>query len=269
MSRIYPASTITVLQVTTYKLHDNAIARTIKETLLLYWIPMAEIKNKLNASHELLKGPHEIQRRRMKEEVIDYAKSKKRLGSTLKERKALKVADKTQKQKESCAAVRWLVEHNFVVICNYQLIETNASEKAARKMAAKLGVNRFIVTDLRSEFIRSFIFPTIQGNALYEERIVVRNALANTIRAKGAIQLAVEEDIRYISHGNNNSNEYMIFELNFYALNLSIKIIAPWQKPEVFTKFGDSRNMLQYVKEKGIRVPFRKASPCSVDTNLI
>ena len=62
---------------------------------------MAEIKNKLNASHELSKGPHEIQRRRLKEDppedkkVIDYAKSKKTLGSSLKERKALKVAEKT------------------------------------------------------------------------------------------------------------------------------------------------------------------------------
>ena len=95
------------------------------------------------------------------------------------------------------------------------------------------------------------------------------NALVNTIRAKGAIQPAVEEDIRYIAHGNNNSNEYMIFELNCYALNPSIKIIAAQQKPEVFTKLGDSRNMLQYVKEKGIRVLFISASPCSVDANLI
>ena len=41
--------------------------------------------------------------------------------------------------------------------------------RVARKMAAKLGVNRFIVTDLKSDLMKSFIFPTIQGNALYEE----------------------------------------------------------------------------------------------------
>ena len=94
-------------------------------------------------------------------------------------------------------------------------------------MAAKLGVNRFIVTDLKSDLIQSFIFPTIQRDALYEELIVVGNALVNTIRAKAAIQPAMEEDIRCIAHGNNNSNEYMIFELKCYALNPSIKIIAP------------------------------------------
>ena len=101
MSRIYPASTVTVLQVTAYKLHDKSYnikyhepicvsgtnLRTIKETLALYWIPLAEFEKKLNGSHELSKGSHDIQRRRRKEEppenkkVIDYEKSKKRLGS--------------------------------------------------------------------------------------------------------------------------------------------------------------------------------------------
>ena len=129
-------------------------------------------------------------------------------------------------------------------------------------MASKLGVQEFVVTDLKSELVRLFIFPAIQGHALYD----VGNSLVNTIRAKSAIELVEEENIDYIAHGICNSNECMTFELSFYALNDSINIIAPWTKPDFCTKNGDSK--LQYVKEKVIQVPMKNAS-WSMDANLI
>ena len=88
-------------------------------------------------------------------------------------------------------------------------------------MASKLGVQEFVLTDLKSELARLFIFPAIQGHVLYD----VGNSLVNTIRAKAVIELAEEENIDYIAHGICNSNECMTFELSCYALNESIKII--------------------------------------------
>ena len=45
--------------------------------------------------------------------------------------------------------------------------------EAARAKATKLGAKKVFIEDLKKEFVTEFIFPTIQANAIYEDRYLM------------------------------------------------------------------------------------------------
>ena len=60
----------------------------------------------------------------------------------------------------------------------------------------------------------------------------------------------------------------MRFELGFYALQPSIKVIAPWRMPEFYERFAGRAALLEFASEKGIPVTSTKSAPWSMDENL-
>ena len=72
-----------------------------------------------------------------------------------------------------------------------------------------------------------------------------------------------------VSHGcTGKGNDQVRFELAFYALQPSIKVIAPWRDPAFYNRFQGRNDLLDYAAEKGIPVTSTKASPWSMDENL-
>ena len=45
--------------------------------------------------------------------------------------------------------------------------------EAARAKAMKLGAKKVFIEDLKSEFVSEFIWPTVQANAIYEDRYLM------------------------------------------------------------------------------------------------
>ena len=83
------------------------------------------------------------------------------------------------------------------------------------------------------------------------------------------IRTAKQEGCDYISHGATfKGNDGIRFELAAYALQPSIKIIAPWRESSFFNKFQGRNDLLDYAAEKGIPVTSTKAKPWSMDENL-
>lgn len=75
--------------------------------------------------------------------------------------------------------------------------------------------------------------------------------------------------ISYVSHGcTGKGNDQVRFELAFYALVPSIKVIAPWRLPEFYNRFAGRSHLLKYAAEKGIPVVQTAAKPWSTDENL-
>ena len=60
----------------------------------------------------------------------------------------------------------------------------------------------------------------------------------------------------------------MRFELAFYALQPSIKVIAPWRIPEFYTRFAGRNDLLDYASQQNIPVTSTKSKPWSMDENL-
>ena len=130
----------------------------------------------------------------------------------------------------------------------------------------KTGASKVYIKDLRLEFARDFIYPAIQGSAIYEMRYLLGTSLARPIIAKAMVEVALAEKADAFSHGaTGKGNDQVRFELGFKALAPSLHIIAPWRTWE----FKGRTDLIEYAKKKGIPVPVTAAKPYSMDRNLL
>ena len=130
----------------------------------------------------------------------------------------------------------------------------------------KTGASKVYIEDLRMEFARDFIFPAIQGNAIYENRYLLGTSLARPLIAKGMVDAAKKEGADAFSHGaTGKGNDQVRFELGFKALAPDLAIIAPWRTWE----FKGRTDLIEYAKSKSIPVPVTVEKPYSMDRNLM
>jgi argininosuccinate synthase len=87
--------------------------------------------------------------------------------------------------------------------------------------------------------------------------------------ARSQIAVAQKENCVAVSHGcTGKGNDQVRFELAFYALQPTIKVIAPWRLPEFYKRFAGRNDLLDYASKMGIPVTSTKAKPWSMDENL-
>lgn len=68
-----------------------------------------------------------------------------------------------------------------------------------------------------------------------------------------------------MGHGcTGKGNDQVRFELAFYALQPSIKVIAPWRLPEFYERFPGRNDLLEYAAKAGIPVTSTKSKPWSM-----
>jgi len=91
-------------------------------------------------------------------------------------------------------------------------------------------------------------------------------SIARPLIAKKQIEIAKMESAEAVSHGaTGKGNDQVRFELTYYALNPSIKVIAPWREWEF-----DSRNsLIEYAKKHNIPITATKEKPYSTDRNIL
>jgi argininosuccinate synthase len=65
---------------------------------------------------------------------------------------------------------KWLVEQGHEVVCFAADVGQREDFAALRRKALKSGSRKAIVADVREHFVRDFVFPSLQMNALYEGR---------------------------------------------------------------------------------------------------
>ena len=103
----------------------------------------------------------------------------------------------------------------------------------------------------------------------YQGRYLLGTSLARPVIARSLIRVAQREGCDYLSHGcTAKGNDQIRFELAFYAIQPSIKIIAPWRESRFCTKFKGRNDLLAYAAETGIPVTSTKAKPWSMDANI-
>ena len=134
----------------------------------------------------------------------------------------------------------------------------------AREKAAGLGVKEIFIEDVREEFAREYIFPMFRANAVYEGEYLLGTSIARPLIAKWLVEIAKSTGADAISHGaTGKGNDQVRFELNAYALNPEIKIIAPWREWELSSR--DS--LIAYAHQHGLPVDDRFSH--SMDANLL
>lgn len=163
----------------------------------------------------------------------------------------------------------WLLEQGYEVIAFLADVGQEEDFDAAREKALKIGATKFVVEDVRREFVEELCFPAVQSNAIYENVYLLGTSLARPVIAKAQIRVAEREGCFAVSHGcTGKGNDQVRFELAFYALKPDVKVIAPWRLPEFFNRFVGRKDLLDYAAEKDIPVAQTKAKPWSTDENL-
>jgi argininosuccinate synthase len=138
----------------------------------------------------------------------------------------------------------------------------------ARRKAEIMGIRQIFIEDLREEFIRDFVFPMFRANALYEGVYLLGTSIARPLIAKRLVEIAGATGADAIAHGaTGKGNDQVRFELTAYALNPSIKVIAPWRE----WAFKSRTDLIDFAEKHQIPVPKDKRgeAPFSVDANLL
>lgn len=170
---------------------------------------------------------------------------------------------------DTSVILAWLLEQGYEVVAFLANIGQEEDFEAAEKKALAIGASKFVVVDVRKQFVEHVCFPAIQANAIYENVYLLGTSLARPVIAQAQIQVAEQEGCFAVSHGcTGKGNDQVRFELSFYALKPDVVVIAPWRDPEFFNRFAGRKDLLDYAALKGIPVAQTKAKPWSTDENL-
>lgn len=167
---------------------------------------------------------------------------------------------------DTSVILRWLqVEKGLTVIAFTADLGQGEDLLKIKDKALKLGVSKVYVEDLREEFVKDFVFPAIQANAVYESGYLMGTSLARPLIAKHQVEIARKEHATYVAHGaTGKGNDQVRFELTYMALAPELKIIAPWREWDMKSR----TELIEYAKKHNIPVPATKQKPYSSDANL-
>ena len=141
----------------------------------------------------------------------------------------------------------------------------------ARSKALKFGIKpeNIFIDDLREEFVRDFVFPMFRANTVYEGEYLLGTSIARPLIAKRQIEIARQTGADSVSHGaTGKGNDQVRFELGYYSLEPSIKVIAPWREWDLLSR----EKLLTYAEQHGIPVEMKHkqgGAPYSMDANLL
>ena len=166
--------------------------------------------------------------------------------------------------------VKWLQDtYQCEVITFTADIGQGEEVEPARAKAKAAGVKQIFIEDLREEFARDFVFPMFRANAIYEGEYLLGTSIARPLISKRLVEIAHEVGADAISHGaTGKGNDQVRFELNAYALDAHIQVIAPWREWDLSSR--DS--LMNYAESHGIEIDYKKQnkkSPYSMDANLL
>ena len=171
---------------------------------------------------------------------------------------------------DTSVILKWLVNSGYEVICFVGNVGQKEDFKTIEKKALATGASKVYVDDLRHDFVVNYIFSALKGNAIYEGRYLLGTSLARPLLSRRHIEIAKLEGAEYVSHGSTGKgNDQVRFELCYFALNPSIKVIAPWKDPEFISQFKGRNDLLNYAEKWGIEVSATKKRSYSEDENLM
>ena len=150
---------------------------------------------------------------------------------------------------DTSVILKWLTLRGYEVIAYIADVGQRDDFDAAKEKALRSGASKVRVEDLREEFVTDFIFPAFKANAMYEGRYLLGTALARPLIAKRQIEIAIAEGAPYVAHGaTGKGNDQVRFELAYYALHPTIKVIAPWKDREFLAHFKGRTDLLEFAE---------------------
>jgi len=170
---------------------------------------------------------------------------------------------------DTTAIIPWLKEnYDYEVICCCIDVGQESELDGLEERAKLSGAEKLYILDVVDEFVDDYIVPTVQANAVYENKYLLGTSFARPLIAKKLVEIARKENAVAICHGaTGKGNDQVRFELSIKALAPDIQIIAPWRCNETWN-MQSREDEIEYCKAHGIDLPFSADNSYSRDRNL-
>lgn len=162
--------------------------------------------------------------------------------------------------------ITWLKEnYGYDVICVCADVGQGKETDGLEERALRSGASKIYIEDLREEYVRDYIFPTVKADAVYEGKYLLGTSHARPIIAKRLVEIAKKEGAVAICHGaTGKGNDQVRFELAIKALAPEMKIIAPWRIWDIKSR----EDAMAYAEAHNIELPMTKKDLYSRDRNI-
>jgi len=166
---------------------------------------------------------------------------------------------------DTSVAIKWLEEKYSLRVVTLTVDIGNVPDlEAIRQKALKVGAVKALVVDAKETFIKSFVFPALQADAVYEGQYPLATALGRPLIARLLVETARKERARVIAHGcTGKGNDQVRIDVGVAALAPELKVIAPAREWNMTRE-----QTIEYALAHKIPVPVTRASPYSIDQNL-
>lgn len=162
--------------------------------------------------------------------------------------------------------IPWLKEnYKCEVIAMAADVGQQEELEGLEEKALKSGASKLYIEDLREEFARDFIFPTVMAGAVYENKYLLGTSFARPLIARRQVEIARRENADAVSHGaTGKGNDQVRFELTYKAFAPDLTIIAPWREWNIKSR----EDAIEYAASRNIPVAQTKKKIYSRDRNL-
>jgi argininosuccinate synthase len=166
---------------------------------------------------------------------------------------------------DTSVAIKWLEEkYNSKVITLTVDVGNVPDLEAIRQKALKVGALKALVVDAKETFVKSFVFPALQADAVYEGQYPLATALGRPLIARLLVEAAKKEGASAVAHGcTGKGNDQVRIDVGVAALAPELKVVAPAREWKMTRE-----QTIEYAQVHKIPVPITKASPYSIDENL-
>ena len=168
---------------------------------------------------------------------------------------------------DTSVILRWLIEeYDCEVVAYCADVGQEEELSGLPEKAAATGAVDCVVKDLKEEFARDYVYPAIQGSAVYEGVYLLGTALARPLIAKHHVEVARATGCDAVAHGaTGKGNDQVRFELAFRALAPELAVIAPWREWDLRSR----TDCISYAQKYDIPITASIAKPYSMDRNLM
>ena len=152
---------------------------------------------------------------------------------------------------DTSAIIPWLKENYDAEIIAFvaDVGQERDDLEGIEQKAIASGATKCIVKDLREEFVKEYVYPTLKTGAVYEGTYLLGTSMARPIIAKAMVEAALAEGADAISHGcTGKGNDQVRFEGAVAALAPQLKVIAPWRLWDMRSR----EDLLAYLEARDI-----------------
>ena len=162
--------------------------------------------------------------------------------------------------------VPWLREHyDAKVICVAADIGQGEELDGVKQKAIASGAAECYVEDLRVEYVRDYIWPTLRAGAIYNRKYLLGTSMARPLIAKKQVEVARAVGADALAHGcTGKGNDQVRFELTYMAMAPDLPVIAPWRIWDLRSR----EDCLAYAAAHNVPVAATAAKIYSRDRNI-